>query len=147
MIFGKKKKVQEPAPAPGPIVEFERTYPSLSRFKGTKKLHVTTYGDIYHGMENAMQLLGDEDKIYSSGKEITLSGFKYENGTGIRVALDGTHLGVVWTGPEPAEAYSAAYSGSIEGVFVLIERDGAYNAETKEIEPRAKVSLFVKLPE
>ena len=143
MIFGKKKKAQEPAPAPGPTVEFERTYPSLNRFKGTKKLHVTTYGDADQGMENSLQLLGDDDKRYCSGTEITLTGFRYDNGTGIRVAVDGAHLGVVWPGTEPA--YSAAYSGNISGVFVLIERDAAYNAETGELEPRAKVSLFVML--
>ena len=134
-ILSKIKK-RSPEPSPGITVVSERTYPSLRRFKGTKRLHVTTYGDIENGAENAMQLLGDAERIDCTSSEITLTSFRHGSGTGIKVSVDGVHIGVVWDtyyddGRDPV--YSAAYSGKIDGVFVRIERENVF--------------LFVKLPE
>ena len=138
MLF--KKKQPKPDPAPQIIVDLERTYPSLSRFKGTKKLYVTVYGDQEHGMENAAALLGDADHCDSPGKEITLTSFRHSSGSGIKVAINSSHVGIVWDNNsqnDRSQAYAAAYTGKNDGVFVRIEPDG----------DRPKVSLFVKLSE
>lgn len=141
-IFSKIKK-RCPEPSPGVVVDAERSYQSLKRFKGTKRLIVTTYGDIEKGMENAVQLLGDDDRVDCTSSEITLTSFRHGSGSGIKISVDGVHIGVVWDsyyddGRDPV--YAAAYSGKIDGVFVRIERE-------PDTEPRARVYLFVKLPE
>ena len=132
-LFSRKKHQD---PAPGIIIDAKRSYSSLKRFKGTKRLNVSYYKDPENGEKNASRLLGDADQVDCTSSEITLTSFRHGSGSGIKVAVDGAHIGVVWDtyyddGRSPV--YAAAYSGSIEGVFVRIERE--------------KVSLFVKLSE
>jgi hypothetical protein len=120
-------------------VVFIRSYKSLARFKGTRKLHVTVYGDKENANRNALQLLGDKDTFGSAGCEITLTGFTFDNSSGIKVAVDGRHVGIVFDGYNE-KYYADVFHGEIDGVFVKVDRDAIYG------EPdRAAVALFVAL--
>lgn len=130
-IFSRKKKTKT-APAPKSFVDLECTYRSMDGFRGTKRLHVTTYGDIENGEENALHLLGNDDRHDCTGSSITLTSFRFDGGSGIKVAVDGLHLGVVWEHSADGGVYMATYAGSIDGVFVRIEDGG-------------RTSLFVRL--
>lgn len=148
MLF--KKKQPKPDPAPQIIVDLERTYPSLHRFKGSKRLTISAYGDPEHGMENAAALLGDADHYDSPGTEIKLTSFRHDSGSGIKVAVDGSHIGVIWdhnSKDARAEAYAAAYSGNNSGVFVRIERENVFDNESNQFVSRPRSYLFVKLSE
>ena len=128
-------KKSEPAPS-GSTAAFTRTYTNLPRFKGTKRLHITVYGD-KDATKNSRKLLNGEQLFDAIGHEITLTGFEFDGGSGIRVAVDGDHIGVVWNHGDD-EIYLPTWNGDIEGVFVRIEND-------LDDEPEAK--LFVKLAE
>ena len=125
-MFFKKKR---PEPAPQIRVDLIHTYPSMKHFKGTKRLIVSVYGDTEQGEEHVAALLGDSDRFDSPGTDITLTSFRHSDGTGIKVAVDGQHIGVCW-GPakqnERSPEYHAAYTGAIDGVFVRIERERPY---------------------
>ena len=120
-IFSRKKNRSA---SPAVSVDLQRSYISLNRFNGTKRLGVSNYQDPENGEENAKKLLGDNEHFDCTSSEITLTSFRHESGSGIKVAVDGAHVGVVWdtyydNGRDPI--YAAAYSGRIEGVFVRIE--------------------------
>ena len=144
-MFFKKKRLER-SPEPQIQIDLTRTYPSMSNFKGTKRLHVTVYGDIEHGMENAASLLGEADHFDSPGTDITLTSFRYHSGTGIKIAVDGHHVGVCWGSNENerSKEYKAAYKGTIEGLFVRIERELVLEDPSVGFKPRPKVSLYVK---
>lgn len=123
-------------------VVFVRSYKSLDRFKGTRRLRLTVYGDKENAARNALQLLGDKDTFGSAGHEITLTGFAFDNRTGIKVSVDGHHVGIAYEGSATAndEYYNAAFSGEINGAFVKVDRDVRYD------EPdRVDVALFIAL--
>lgn len=131
-----KKKRPEPVPEPQIRVDLVHTYRSMDRFKGTKRLIISVYGDREQGEEHVATLLGDANQFDSPGTDITLTSFRHSDGSGIKVAVDGQHIGVCW-GPakqnERSPEYHAAYTGAIDGVFVRIEREHPY--------------LFVKMAE
>ena len=128
-------KKSELAPS-GSAATFTRTYPNMNRFKGTKRLHVTVHGD-RDATKNSRKLLNGEQLFDAVGRQITLSGFEFDGGSGIRVDVDGDHIGIVWN-HEVNQVYSAAWNGDIEGVFVRIEND---------LDDRPEAKLFVKLAE
>jgi len=136
--MGLLSRIKNKMPAPAlDVVEVASTYPSMDRFKGTKRLNVSSYGDKQNGMENAVRILGDADRHDCTGTEITLTSFEADSNKGIRVAVDGEHIGIAWDSANDELVFSAAYSGRIAGVFVRIER--------VPIDDSAKVSLFVLL--
>lgn len=128
-------KKSEPAPS-GSAAAFTRSYTNMNRFKGTKRMHVTVYGDDT-AWKNCVKILDQEQMVDCVGREITLSGFTYDSGSGIRVAVDGQHVGVLWDGYN-RDLYPFAWNGDIEGVFVRIEMGP---------EDKPKVNLFIKLVE
>ena len=137
------------APSPGTEVEFVRSYKNMKSFRGTKRIHLTTYGDKENADKNALALLGDKDKHMCVGSEITLTGFRYNLqyglNTAIKVAVDGNHVGIIWSEDHPL--YPALYSGSVAGVYVLIEKGADFTVDLSTGEeggPRANVYLFVK---
>ena len=113
----------------GSDVELRRTYTNMNRFKGTRRLHITVYGD-KTATKNCMKLLNGEQLFDCVGLEITLESFRFDGGTGIRVAVDGEHIGVVWDHGE-GEVYSAAWNGTIDGVFVRLELDQGDRPDAK----------------
>ena len=114
---------------------FVRDYVCASTFRGFRRVHVTTYGDQHGGVENAMGFLGDRDVIDFKGATVAISGFQYDGGAGMYVAVNGYHLGAIW---DTAELFTPVYNGEFTDVFLRIERD-KYDPE------RPKVYLFVKL--
>lgn len=137
-LFDKvKEKLQTSPPAPDPDqVEFVRNYTNMDRFRGTRRLHVTVHGD-QDATKNATRLLGDEHLCDCVGRQITLTGFNFDGGSGMQVAVDGQYIGVVWN-HEDDQVYAAAWSGDIDGVFVRIELG---------LDDRPEAKLFVKLAE
>lgn len=120
----------------GSDAAFTRTYTNLPRFKGTRRLHITIYGD-KDATKNSRKLLNGEQLFDAVGHEITLTGFRFDGGTGIRVAVDGDHVGIVWNHGDD-EIYLPTWNGDIEGVFVRIESGPNDRPDAK---------LFVKLAE
>ena len=121
---------------------FIRSYMNMKSFRGTKRLYVTVYGDRDNGMENALALLGEKDQHGCTGSEIVLTGFTFDNWSGIKVNVDGKSVGVVYEKTDPPEKdyYKALFNGNVDGVYVRIERDKLYG------EPdRARVYLFIAL--
>lgn len=132
-----KDVVSEPEPEmPSPTIEFVREYQNMKRFKGTKRINVSVYGDKEGANENCLELLDGADRLDCVGKNITLTGFKYDRGTGIKVAVDGVHIGVIWERGKD-EVYDAIYSGNIEGVFIRIESTIVIGQEGAETRGRA----------
>ena len=120
----------------GSDVELRRTYTNMNRFKGTRRLHITVYGD-KTAEKNCIKLLNGEQLFDCVGLEITLESFRFDGGTGIRVAVDGDHVGVVWNHGDD-DIYIPTWNGDISGVFVRLELG---------LDDRPEAKLFVKLAE
>lgn len=117
-------------------VVFVREYTNMKRFNKTRRLHITVYGDKI-ATKNTTTLLNNEHVCDCVDRQVTLSGFEFDGGSGIRVAVDGKHIGVVWN-HEADPVYEAAWNGDIEGVFVRIEWG---------LDDRPEAKLFVRLAE
>jgi len=125
--------------------QFVRTYTNASRFKGFRRTNVTVYGDMQNANDNCLALLDGKDTLDCIGREITLTGFTYEDGNNkaVRVAVDGKHIGVVWV-RENDPVHAAIYDGTITDVFVRISTQNVIGKGTLEV--RGHVLLFVKMP-
>lgn len=118
-LFNRSARRDAPTVPERPV--FVREYQNSSTFRGMHRLPISLYGDD-EAVRNCMDILGDEDEHMCKGQTITLAGFRFDGGTGIKVSVDGSPVGVVWEQIEDAY-YESAYSGDIGGVFVRLSRD------------------------
>ena len=123
-------------PSPSGSDAFVRNYVNEDRFKGMKRMHVTIYGDA-SATKNATKILNGEHLCNCVGRQITLTGFTYDGGSGIKVSVDGQYIGIVWSRDDD-KIYAAAWAGNIKGVFVRIEWS---------VDDRPEANLFVRLAE
>ena len=125
------KRSDAPAVPDRPV--FVREYTNATTFRGMHRLPIASYGDA-EATRNCEDIIGDEGEHLCKGQTITLSGLRFDGGTGIKVLVDGALVGVVWERQDEG-LYRSAYSGNIESVFVRLSRDP---------DGRCRCALFVK---